>query len=136
MYLIDTNVLSELRKGARTNAGVRAFWKQAAADAHFVAVQTIGELRAGVEAIRLRGDVVQAERLETWLQATTVEIADRILPFDTESAEVWGVLMARSPQNPVDKQIAAIALIHDLTVVTRNDDDFADTGARVTNPFT
>lgn len=135
MYLVDTNVISELRRGVKANAGVREFWKQAPPDSHFVAVQTVGELRAGVESIRLRGDRAQADRLETWLSAAMAEIADRILPFDAECAEVWGTLMARSPHNPVDKQIAAIALIHDLIVVTRDAVGFGGTGAKVANPF-
>lgn len=136
MYLVDTNVISELRKGVRANAGVREFWKQAPPDSHFVAVQTIGELRAGVESIRLRGDRAQADRLEAWLQTAMAEIADRILAFDGECAEVWGILMARNPHHPIDKQIAAVALIHDLTIVTRNAGDFDGTGAKIANPFT
>lgn len=135
MYLVDTNVISEARKGLRANSGVRAFW-QAADDADiYIAVQTIGEIRRGLENIRARGDLTQAEKLETWLGLISGEYADRILDFDRECAHVWGRLMSPNPQNPVDKQIAAIALIHGLTVVTRNLDDFRATGVALRNPF-
>ncbi|MBX6420061.1 MAG: type II toxin-antitoxin system VapC family toxin [Nevskia sp.] len=136
MYLVDTNVISELRKGAKANAGVREFWKRAPPDAQFIAVQTVGELRAGVESIRLRGDLAQAQRLEIWLQKAIAELGERILPFDEECAQIWGALMARNPHHSIDKQIAAIALIHNLTVVTRNVEDFAGTGVKIVNPFT
>ena len=63
------------------------------------------------------------------------DYADRILAFDEECAQVWGRLMSPHPEHSTDKQIAAIALIHDLTVVTRNVDDFRGTGAKVKNPF-
>jgi hypothetical protein len=133
--LVDTNVRSELRKGAKANAGVREFFERAPPDAHYIVVQSIGELRASVESIRRGGDRAQADRLEAWLHAAMSEVADHILDFDAECAEVWGVLRARSPHNQVDKQIAAIALIHDLTIVTRNAKDFAGTGAKTYNPF-
>jgi toxin FitB len=64
-----------------------------------------------------------------------VTYADSILPFDEETAHVWGRLRVPNPENPLDKQIAATALINDLTVVTRNTDYFAPTGARLLNPF-
>lgn len=135
MYLIDTNVISEARKGAEANAGVRAFWRDVSSQSLYVAVQTIGEIRCGLERVRARGDTNQAKHLEAWLEGLFAEHANRILPFDRECAEVWGGLMARSPHNPIDKQIAAIALLHDLSVVTRNVDDFADTGVKLENPF-
>lgn len=138
MYLVDTNVISEARKGAKANAGVRAFWREVSSQSPqslYVAVQTIGEIRCGLERIRARGDADQAEQLEAWLERLTAEHANRILSFDRECAEVWGGLMARSPHNPIDKQIAAIALLHDLAVVTRNVDDFAGTGVKLENPF-
>ena len=101
----------------------------------YLAVQTIGELRRGVERIRARGDDVQAKLLEKWLQAIIQDYSDKILAFDEDSAQVWGRLMSPNNQHSIDKQIAAIALIHDLTVVTRNVADFSETGARLFNPF-
>ena len=135
MYLVDTNVISEARTGAQANPGVTAFWRGADATNIYLAAQTVGELRRGLENIRLRGDAGQAARLATWLDQVTTDYADRILAFDADCAQVWGKLMSPHPQHPIDKQIAAIALIHDLTVVTRHVDDFRGTGTRLHNPF-
>ena len=77
----------------------------------------------------------QAGLLEQWLDTITQEFSQRILNFDADCAQVWGKLMSPHPQNAVDKQIAAIALIHDLTIVTRNSGDFAGTGVKLLNPF-
>jgi predicted nucleic acid-binding protein len=136
MFLVDTNVISEVRKGARANAGVREFWQTVDDTSVYLAVQTIGELRRGVERIRLRGDVPQALILENWLQEVVGEYCHRILTFDADCAQIWGKLTSTSSQNPIDKQIAAIALLHDLTVVTRNTADFAVTRVPLRNPFT
>lgn len=135
MYLVDTNVISELRKGDRANPGVRAFFSTLADEDIYLAVQTIGELRRGVDSIRRRGDGPQAQRLEDWLETLLAGYTDRILGFDLDCAQVWGALMSPHPQHPIDKQIAAIALIHGLAVVTRNTVDFRHAGLRVVNPF-
>lgn len=135
MYLIDTNVISESRKGKKANPGVIRFLQRADESALYLAVQTIGELRRGVENIRHRGDNRQAQQLERWLDMVVQEYSDRILDFDENCAQVWGKLMSPTNQHPIDKQIAAVALIHDLTVVTRNVDDFAGSAARIFNPF-
>jgi predicted nucleic acid-binding protein len=137
MYLVDTDVISEARKGARANRGVREFFAAASHDAIplYLSVVTVGELRTGVERLRHRGDLTQAKRLERWLGQVTKAYAEVILPIDEETAHVWGRLRAPNPENPLDKQIAATALIHDLTVVTRNTPHFAPTGVRVLNPF-
>ncbi|MDK9704588.1 MAG: type II toxin-antitoxin system VapC family toxin [Sulfuritalea sp.] len=135
MYLIDTNVISEARKGKAANPGVRKFFQTTDANALYLAVQTIGEIRRGLENIRRRGDLPQSRKLEKWLDLVVVDYADRILSFDEACAQVWGRLMSPHPTHPIDKQIAAIALIHDLTVITRNVDDFRGTGAGVRNPF-
>ena len=135
MYLLDTNVVSELRKGVRANSGVKAFFANLRADEIYLSVQTIGELRRGVENIRRRGDIKQAELLNTWLDSLLADHGMRILEFDLECAQVWGKLMSPNPQHPVDKQIAAIGLVYDLTVVTRNTADFEHTGTRLLNPF-
>lgn len=135
MYLVDTNVISEARKGSQANAGIRQFWKSADPAGLYLAVQTIGEIRRGLENIRQRGDLPQARKLEQWLNRIVQDYADRILDFDLDCAQVWGKLMSPHPQHAIDKQIAAIALIHGLTVVTRNVDGFRGTGVEVINPF-
>ncbi len=135
MYLVDTNVISEARKGSKANPGVQKFFQAAAAEDLYLSVQTIGEIRRGLENIRHRGDLPQTKKLEKWLDLVVSDYADKILSFDDECAQVWGRLMSPHPEHPIDKQIAAIALIHDLAVVTRNVDDFRGTGVEVVNPF-
>jgi predicted nucleic acid-binding protein len=135
VYLIDTNVISEARKGAKANTGVKRFFKEKSHEDLYLSVQTIGEIRRGLENIRHRGDLPQAKKLDKWLAVVVSEYSDRILGFDEECAQVWGRLMSPHPQHPIDKQIAAIALIHDLAVVTRNVDDFRGTGVEIINPF-
>ena len=135
MYLVDTNVISEARKGAKANPGVKEFFQNIDADEIYLSAQTIGEIRRGLENIRQRGDIPQTNKLESWLDLLVDEYADKILSFDEECAQVWGRLMSPHPQHPIDKQIAAIALIHDLTLVTRNVEDFRGTGVEIKNPF-
>ena len=137
MYLVDTDVISEIRKGDKANPGVRAFFATTTRESVdlYLSVVTIGELRQGVERIQHRGDDAHAKRLGRWLKQVTTRYAESILPFDEETAHVWGRLRVPNPENPLDKQIAATALIHDLTVVTRNTHHFRPTGARLLNPF-
>lgn len=138
MYLIDTNVISEIRKKSKANKGVRTFFKKVIADETplFLSVVTVGELRRGVELIRHRGDVRQANQLEKWLVAILADYQDHILDINQDIAQLWGRLRVPHPENALDKQIAATALIYELTVVTRNRKDFARTGVPVLNPFT
>ncbi len=138
MYLIDTNVISEIRKHARANEGVRTFFKQAAKANRpvFISVITVGELRRGIDLIQHRGDVHQARQLEKWLSVTLTEYRDNILDVNSDIAQLWGRLRVPHPENALDKLIAATALIYDLTVVTRNQMDFIATGVKILNPFT
>lgn len=133
MYLVDTNVISEARKGTKANQGVQKFFQTT--ENIYISAQTIGEIRRGLENIRHRGDLPQTKKLEKWLDLVVSDYADKILTFDEECAQVWGRLMSPHPEHPIDKQIAAIALIHDLAVVTRNVEDFRGTGVEVVNPF-
>lgn len=137
MYLVDTDVISESRKGDKANPGVRKFFRTAIRgdQALYISAVTIGELRRGVGKLRHRGDEDQATLLERWLERLTEEYSDSILAFDATTAHVWGRLRVPHPENPLDKQIAASALIYDLAIVTRNIDHFASTGARLLNPF-
>ncbi len=136
-YLIDTNIVSELRKSNKANPGVLQFFQQAVEQTAplYLSVITIGELRRGVELIRHRGDRPQADLLETWLQIVLEDYADHILDFTVLEAQIWGRLRVPSPHNTLDKQIAATALTCGLTLVTRNVNDFAGTGVLLLNPF-
>ena len=137
MYLIDTNVISELRKKQAADSGVMAFFRRVCAEdsALYLSAITVGELRRGVESIRHRDDIEQANRLERWLEAILGEFGNRILPLDADVAQVWGRLRVPHPENALDKQIAATALIYDFTLVTRNVKDFQLTGIGLLNPF-
>lgn len=137
MYLIDTNVISELRKKERADPGVDAFFKHASSRnlPLYLAAVTIGELRRGVELTRHRGDARQAQILERWLDRLLADYSDSLLAFDAEMAQVWGRLRVPHPENPLDKQIAATALVYDLILVTRNIRHFAPTGVKALDPF-
>lgn len=137
MYLIDTNVVSEIRKGERADRGVRAFFHRALEQDIdlYLSVITVGELRRGVDIVRYRGDIAQAAMLELWLTGILGEFKRHILPVDEDVGQLWGRLRVPHPQHSLDKLIAATGIIHDLAVVTRNVADFAGTGVRLLNPF-
>lgn len=136
VYLIDTNVVSEARK-AKANPGVTSFFEDTSASREpvYLSAVSVGELRRGVELIRHRGDAEQARLLEAWLDSVVEQFADNILAFDADAAQVWGRLRVPNPDRAIDKQIAAIALVNDLTVVTRNTADFRGTGVKLRDPF-
>ncbi|MDR5755734.1 type II toxin-antitoxin system VapC family toxin [Caballeronia sp. LZ035] len=137
MYLADTNVISETRRLHRANKGVRAFFRQAKVDRRAIHLSsiTVGELRRGVEQLRRRRDVAQAERIDIWLKGVLTEYEGKILPVDRRIGELWGTLRAPHPEPALDKLIAATAITHGLTVVTRNVRDFERTGVEMINPF-
>ncbi|MGH8497776.1 MAG: type II toxin-antitoxin system VapC family toxin [Methylococcales bacterium] len=120
-----------------TRAGVWRFFARVMAEevSVFLSVVTIGELRRGIELIRLRGDRPQSRQLEGWLQTVLADYGNYILPIDPDIAQLWGRLRVPHSENALDKQIAATALIHDLTLVTRNQRDFQSTGARLLDVF-
>lgn len=134
-YLIDTNVLSELRKGKRCNAGVARWFRTLSEEAIFISVLTIGEIRRGVENIRRR-DVASAAVLEAWLLQLVAEHADRVLSVELPAAEEWGRINVPGPVPVIDGLLAATAKVHGLTVATRNVNDMATCGAPLVNPFT
>ena len=102
----------------------------------YLSVVTVGELQRGVDLIRHRGGVEQARLLAAWLARVIAHYRESILPFDLDIAQAWGRLRVAQPENSLEKQIAATALVHDLVVVTRNSRDFARTGVRLLAPFT
>ncbi len=133
-FLLDTNVLSELRKHTRCDAGVRTWFEETTAEDLFVSVLVLGEIRQGIERIRLR-DPPQARALEKWLRWISTEFTDRLLPVDELVADRWGRLGLRQPVPLLDALLAATALVHGLVVVSRDEEGFRNSGARVLNPF-
>lgn len=133
-YLIDTNVVSELRKRDRCDAGVTAWLESTEDDELFLSVLVIGELERGIEQVQRR-DPRSAAALGRWLRQITRAYGDRILPITLPIARVWGKLGTRDPVPTVDGLLAATALHHDLVLVTRNVRDVARTGVRLLNPF-
>ena len=133
-YLIDTSVLVELRKGRRANARVRRWLRSVDDDALFLSVLAIGELRRSVEALR-GGEPAAAARLEAWLHELVESHADRIVGVDAAVADRWGRLSVAGSISAVDGLLAATALVHALTLVTRNVREIAETGVRHVDPF-
>ena len=132
-YLLDTNFVSEARK-PRPNPGVLAFLLETSPDRSFVSAMTIGELRKGVAARRAL-DAEAADRLAEWVDQLESEFSERVITVDGAVARIWGELSASRPVPVVDTLIAATAIVHDLTLVTRNVRDMASTGARLLNPW-
>lgn len=132
-WLIDTNVLAELRKGERGDSGVRAWYADARAEDLCTSVLVLGEIRRGIENLRRR-DASGALAIEHWLARLVAGFADRVLPVDAQVAERWGALNVPNPVPVVDGLLAATALVHDLVLVTRNVKDVAGTGVRLLDP--
>ena len=132
-WLLDTNIVSELRKGERANPGLRAWFAGADEESLYTSVLVVGEIRRGIESIRRR-DVPSALALDQWLAGLANGFADRILPVDQVVAEQWGRLNVPDPVPTVDGLLAATALTHGLTLVTRNTRDVARTGVPLLDP--
>lgn len=137
MYLLDTNVISQFTK-RQPNSGVTAFIQEAkdSASPVFLSVITIGEISKGITRLIRYKDHRQAEKLKLWQEQVRTDYADNLLPIDTDTTVIWGKLLAVTDDtNAIDKLIAATALQYGLTLVTRNVDHLAGTGARCINPF-
>lgn len=133
-YLIDTNIISEVRKGPRCDAKVTA-WFASVHDADlYLSVLVVGEIRRGIELARSR-NAAKALALETWLVAVEDAFGERILPVDRNVADEWGRMAATRSIPTIDGLLAATARIHRMTLVTRNGADVAGLGAQVLNPF-
>jgi hypothetical protein len=133
-YLLDTNVISEVRKSS-PNTGVSDWFAGAASDELYLSVLVVGEIRQGVERLRRRRDSRQADVFEHWLAALKQDFADRLLPISVGIAERWGLLNATQPLPVIDGLLAATAIEHDLTFVTRDSGALAASGARLLNPW-
>jgi predicted nucleic acid-binding protein len=133
-YLLDTNFVSETRR-PRPNAGVTDFLLEHSPSHTFISVLTLGELRKGVATRRAR-DPGAAETLARWVDQLEADYSEQLIPVDRAIARLWGELSAGRPIPIVDTLIAATALVHDLTLVTRNVRDVAGTGVGLLNPWT
>ncbi len=133
-YLIDTNVLSEMRKRGRANVHVLRWAEGTRTNDLFLSTLVVGEVRRGIEGVRAR-DAAQARSLDTWLAVVLASFGARILPVTLEIADTWGRLSAPDRLPETDGLLAATALVHDLTFVTRNTRDVERTGVRLLNPF-
>ena len=133
-FVLDNNVVSELRKKARADAGVMRWLDSVEPNDLYISVLVIGEIRQGIEGLRRR-DPVQAGHLDSWIAGLRRGYADRILPVDLEAAEEWGRMNAPDPISTRDGLMAATAKVRNMIFVTRNTSDVARTGVRLLNPF-
>ena len=133
-FLIDTNIISEVRKGDRGDPAVATWWNGVSEDDLWLSSLVLGEIRKGVELARRR-DPRRAEALEVWLTDVMSRFGNRVLPVDTAVAEQWGRMNAVRPLPVIDGLLAATAKANGLTLVTRNVVDVAELGVDVLNPF-
>ncbi len=132
-YLLDTNVLSETRR-KKADSGVMAFLQSAESASLFLSVLTIGELRKGVAA-KMRTDPATARSLAAWVEGLEFGFADRILGIDAATARLWGDFSGDRPRPVVDTLLAATAVQHGLTLVTRNTRDVDGIQVKLHNPW-
>jgi predicted nucleic acid-binding protein len=133
-YLIDTDIISEVRKGDRCNLHVAAWYASIGDDEIYLSVLVLGEIRRGIERVR-PNDPTQARALEAWLAQVNKSFADRVLSIDQAVADTWGRMDAGRPLSTIDALLAATAKAHGMTLVTRNSSDVANIGVDVLNPF-
>jgi toxin FitB len=133
-YLIDTNVISELRKGERADPGLTSWCAEIAEEEVYLSVLTLGEIRKGIESIRPR-DPQAAKALESWLGRLSEAHRDRVVPVERSVAEEWGRLSSPDPLPVIDGLLAATARVSGLTLATRNTADILSTGVDFVDPF-
>lgn len=133
-FLIDTNVISEVRKEARCDPAVTLWYSSIKDSDLYLSALILGEIRKGIELARPR-DLAKAEALQAWLGAVVEAFGDRVIPVDRFVSDAWGRMSATRPIPVVDGLLAATAKVHGLTLVTRNDTDVIGLGVRVLNPF-
>ena len=133
-FLLDTNIVSELRKRERCAQKVNAWAQSIEQNQNFLSVLVIGELRRGA-ILKRRTDRTAADLLEQWIARLTHLYSDRILPITLEIAQEWGRLSALRPISPEDGLLAATANVHRLTFVTRNTRNVQGLGVAILNPW-
>ena len=129
-YLLDTNIISEIRKGSDSNPHVAASYDSIDEANIYVSVLVLGEIHKGIERARSTNPA-QDRALEKWLSTLSQSFADRILPVDLAVADEWRRMSAKRPVSTVDALLAATAKVHQMMLVTRNVADVADLGAKV-----
>lgn len=133
-YLLDTNVVSELRKGGRCDAALRTWFASVTDDDVYLSVLVIGEIERGIERIRQR-DPKSATRLRRWLSGLSTQFDDRILPITLPIARAWGKMGPSRPTPTVDGLLAATAQVHGLVLATCNVADVEHLDVECLNPF-
>ena len=133
-YLIDTNIIFEIRKGRRCDPNVARWYEKNEDASLYLSVLVIGEIQSGIEKVRTK-DTAKANALEQWLITVDKAFGERILPVDRAVAHEWGRLKVHRSLPVVDGLLAATAKIHRMTLVTRNTADIADVDASMLNPF-
>lgn len=133
-YLLDTNIISEIRKGPRCHPNVAAWYSNLEEESLYLSVLVLGEIRKGIEGLRDR-DAGKANELDLWLEQLQTSFQSQILPVDTAISQEWGRLSSLHTVPVIDGLLAATATAHRLVLVTRNTRDFADLGIQLLNPF-
>jgi toxin FitB len=133
-YLIDTNIISEVRKGDRCDPNVSAWYASIADEDLFLSTLVLGEIRKGVELVRPR-DPGRAAALERWLREVETAFEGRVLGIDNAVSDRWGRMSAIRPVPVIDGLLAATAFTNGLMLVTRDDRDVVGLGALILNPF-
>ena len=133
-YLLDTNIISEIRKGPRCHPNVAAWYSNLEEESLYLSVMVLGEIRKGIEGLRSR-DSRKANELDLWLEQLQTSFQSQILPVDIAISQEWGRFSSLHTVPIVDGLLAATATAHGLVLVTRNTRDFADLGIQLINPF-
>lgn len=133
-FLLDTNVISEIRKRDRAHFNVARWVARTPVEEIGTSVVVLGEIRRGIE-LKRRSDPDQAGSLDRWFAQMRTRLGDRVLPIDEPIAEAWALLSVPNLLPLIDELLAATAKVHGLTLVTRNVADIARTGVSVLDPF-
>ena len=133
-YLLDTNIISEIRKGPRCHPNVAAWYSNLEEESLYLSVLVLREIRKGIEGLRGR-DAGKANVLYLWLEQLQISFQSQILPVDIAISQEWGRLSSLHTVPVIDGLLAATAMAHGLVLVTRNTRDFADLGIQLISPF-
>ena len=133
-YLLDTNIISEIRKGPRCHLNVAAWYSNLEEESLYLSVLVLGEIRKGIDGLRGR-DTGKVNELDLWLEQLQTSFQSQILPVDIAISQEWGRLSSLHTVLVIDGLLAATATSHGLVLVTRDTRDFADLGIQLLNPF-